>query len=259
MTSDDQRLCPITGQPLPAADMRAVISTDAAEQFATKMNDLVDTFQILNLRIAGAGNQPTPGRTQPKSKPPLSVDLIDKIDEHRETLDSWAASYLYEYLQPSTRRHPLTPSTMENLFTGRTVPINKLCRYPLAAQLVDECVDAKTRLDQIADPVNTPRIPIGECDCGTMIYALAGAPTVTCRACGEQIDVDARKLEMRRNISALELPRAEAREAARLYAGVDITGARIDQWVKRGKLTANREQRFNLYNVGTLIELAHED
>ena len=220
------------------------------------MNNLADIMHIVDQVIAGAGASPAPARTRPQSKPPINVALFDLAEEIWETIHDWTIDYLH-VAKPSLRIPNLTAHQAEAILTGKAIPLNKMTRYADASQLIDDVDDAMKRLKKLIHYDSKTWIPLGNCSsCGSSVSAPLGEPTTQCRECGETIDVEARKLETRKHLEEMNLPRAQAREAVRLYAGKEISDGQLDLWAFRKKITPKVGDQGNLYNVGQLIHAA---
>jgi hypothetical protein len=145
MTSDDQRLCPITGQPLPAADMRAVISRDAAERFKYKLNNLADKFQAARTALNPSREPHEGSRPQPGSRPPLNLHALSILTDAEHIIYLWATDIL-------TNQHLGTHITQGDWHTTQHVLQNAdLVHYYPAPDMIEEISTQIRRLDSLKE------------------------------------------------------------------------------------------------------------
>ena len=241
--------CPLLGEPLRPGE---TICLTAAHEYHAGMNQLADLLHVVTQVKAGAGGRPTPVRTHPTSKPPLSVGILDEASEHEDNL--W--HYAREYAGWARSGIPLPPIlgalTLQHILDG-TIFGGRLTRYPGAVEMIAETRLSLRSLKRLARWDAQTWIPLGPCPhCENPVWAPLEDAVGQCRDCGEIVDVEARKLDVRRSIEDWWLPRPQAREAVRIYAGKPVSDARLRQWISRGKL----EVRGDTINVGALIHLA---
>lgn len=143
--------CPITGQPLYEPGM--TVHPDALITLRTQTNNLVGLMETLDERLAGAGRPERAVRTShmPGSKPPLSVGLLDAIDDHRDTIEAWAWNIM-QHVNPSFRFPRLHDWGLVQAVYQQH--LRSLTTWEYAPAMCDELTDALTRLNRIIDPTD---------------------------------------------------------------------------------------------------------
>lgn len=129
---------------------------------------------------------------------------------------------------------------------------------PEADEALKAIEDACRQIERIVDRP-PDRVVVGMCPCGTWLYAIAGADTVACRACGTSYDVEASRQQLRDNLEDRLMTGAEiATMAAHLGIVASRESARnaIKVWAQRGRITAHGSQSGSpLYRFGDTLGL----
>lgn len=203
--------CPITGEPL--LNPGQTISHTALQQLRNATNDLAGLMQLLDCRLAGEG---TPERAVhvhsiPSSKPPISLGLLDAVDDHRDTIEAWAWNIM-QHVNPSYRLPRLHDwHTIEQIYQQHLL---SLTTWEYAPNMYDELTDALTRLNHVINPTPQAATPI-----------------------------DPNELTNR------YLTTDNCRTALKLHWNIDLPTATIRSWKHRGHITPDAHGRYLLADL----------
>ena len=147
-STDPQRLCPITGIPLPAADQKAVISRKAADDFKNRclgISRLIAAAQeaLTPTKGSSEGGRPTPG-----SKPPLNLHALSVLTEAQTIIHLWAADIL-QNKYPNASFVPGDWATVQHIY--QTADLTHF--YP-APDMIPEIDYQIRRLKTLTEPQN---------------------------------------------------------------------------------------------------------
>lgn len=141
--------CPITGEPL--LNPGQTVSKTALLELRTKTNDVAELMRRIDQRLAGAGRpeRVVHTRSVPASKPPLSLGLLDVVDEHRDTVEAWAWNIM-QHLKPAWRM-PRSHDwhLVEAIYQQH---LESLSQWEYAPAMVDEVTDAMRHLTRLDEP-----------------------------------------------------------------------------------------------------------
>jgi hypothetical protein len=165
-------------------------------------------------------------------------------------LGCWAIRQRWIEGPVCARQHPL--ATLARWIGGQ---LDWLRYRPEANEALDGITDACATLERIVDsrPV---RAVVGQCACGTYLYALQGAPTVRCQGCGTGYDVAASREGMRDDLEGRLLTAAEC---ALLAAYLGLAGRRqlvrdlVRKWGDRGLIEERSLNGEPAYRFGEVM------
>ncbi len=141
----DTRLCPITGQPLPAADNKAIISRKAAEDFQIQLNNLPDKFKAAHLALNPARAENPGSRPQPSSKAPINLHALSILIDAEHIIHLWATDIL-------TNTYPGTYLTKGDWHTAQKILQNAdLTHYTPAPDMIEEISHQLRQLDTLKE------------------------------------------------------------------------------------------------------------
>lgn len=146
------RLCPITNQPLPQSDQRAVISQKAADDFRIDCNNLAGQVLAAELVARDPATIGSEVRSQPRSKAPINVDLLSDIIEATSSIQQWAADLAYNTM-PGAHLIPGDWQTVQAILQQAD-----LVHYEPAADLIQAVTWALKKLGRIAEPPGIPEL-----------------------------------------------------------------------------------------------------
>jgi len=130
-----------------------------------------------------------------------------------------------------------------------------LGRHDIGPDAVDEITDAVADCRRVIDRA-PERWYAGPCECGADLYAKRRTGIVTCRECGHEYDVEARREWL---LAEAEDRLANAATIARAvsWLGAEpLTSATVRKWAQRGRLLAKgHDGRGPLYRIGDAIDL----
>ena len=147
--------CPITGEPLP--DPGQTVSRTALQNFRNRTNNIVGLMRDLDRRLAGEATPtravPTPA--PPGSRPPLNISLLAAIDDHRDTVETWAF-HVMQHLKPMFR-FPCGHAwnTIEAIYQQHATA---LAQWEQAPAMIDEVTHSLNTLERYAGHVAPAQI-----------------------------------------------------------------------------------------------------
>ncbi|WP_263120840.1 hypothetical protein [Cellulomonas sp. RIT-PI-Y] len=252
--TDDRCVCPRC-----AATLRGLL---------TDLPGLFGDLDIARTRQARIGS----GTTGHATVPPLPFAL--QPADARWVLATTLASWLDWVTAVRAHRPPATWREVEDyLTTWRGGAISWLAAHPDGVQAIDELTaairNARAAIDRPADRQYagpcTATVPDEDglaVKCGTDLYAHPDTDTVTCRTCGTEYPLAARRSWLLEQAEDVLLP---AREIARAVdgLGVPVSPETVKSWVRRGQLVAHGRvpvpggRTAATYRVGDVLNLVH--
>lgn len=147
--------CPITGEPL--LNPGQTVALTALQHLRTKTNNLTALMQTLSQRLAGESRpeKAVPTRSMPTSTPPISLGLLDAIDHHRDTIETWAF-HIMQHVKPSYRMPPGHDwHLIEAIYQQHLL---SLSQWEYAPVMIDEVSDALHHLTRLENPATNPQL-----------------------------------------------------------------------------------------------------
>lgn len=127
-----------------------------------------------------------------------------------------------------------------------------LRHHPAGQEALHGICDAVDAARRVCDR-RPERLYAGVCACGTHLYARVGRPVITCRECGAEYAVEARRRDL---LSALDDHLANSQQLARLvgYLGLSIPDSTIRWWAGKGRIAAHgNKEGCPLYRLGDVV------
>ncbi|ROT29676.1 hypothetical protein [Micromonospora sp. HM5-17] len=242
--------CVICDQP---AEPTAYACQRCATRTGTLLAQAADLAADADDAAAGLMRHGTGGRRGGEHPMPGRPDLRARLDAATTTLTTWARHVADErgHTPPAPGRHP--GGTAAAWLVGH---LDWLRHQPYAGEALADLAGAARDVIRTADRP-PERAIVGACECGAVLYAIAGADVVRCRSCGARWDVEASRATLLRHVEDQLLSAAQiAHLAAR--AGHDRQRVRnlIAVWARRGVIKpAYRDDRgVPLYRLGDVLD-----
>lgn len=120
---------------------------------------------------------------------PVNMHAVEIVDRATNTLTTWARLIGEERGALMPEPGMLHQATRSALHIA--AHLDWLRHRPQIAEALDELEDACRDLVRVVDRPADLQL-VGACDCGVRLYAKAKATSVTCRACGANVDTASR-------------------------------------------------------------------
>ena len=274
----DAPLCALCGRPV--IDMAYVCDRCAAKT-RTELERVALVAGEAMTTIAKQARIGTPGRrTDPEMPLPVNREAAADHDAAVSTLVTWARHVHEESGRtlPSLRALPCRHPSCLRIRQGRTdgplcpiaVPehptavmatwlvrqVDWIRHRPEAVQALDEIDDACRVLVRVVDRP-AERLVVGQCACGTYLYATAKADDVTCAQCGTTYGVQASRDMLREQLDEMLFTAAEIAVLAQ-FLGLterrDAARKLINQWAVRGHMVVHDYLGEPAYRFGEVID-----
>lgn len=202
--TDPQRLCPITGQPLPPADQKAVISRKAADDFKNACLGITRLMEQAQQALTPSRGSSEGGRPRPGSKPPLNLHALSVLSEAQAIIELWAADILQNQY-PHASFMPGDWQTVQQIYQNAD-----LVHFDPAEDMIYEVDHQIRRLKSLTEP--------------------------------RQVDTRLTELERLAKLDRLKtswLTIDNACKAVSLYTGKRLARSTVYSWIDAGKLTSD--------------------
>lgn len=202
--TQEQRLCPITGIPLPAADQKAVISRKAADDFKNACLGIARLMEQGQQALTPTRGSSEGGRPRPGSKPPLSIHALSVLMEAQAIIELWAADILQNQY-PHATFVPGDWATVQQIYRQAD-----LVHFDPAEDMIYEVDHQIRRLKSLTEP--------------------------------RQVDTHLTELEKLAKLDRLKtswLTIDNACKAITLFTGQRLAKSTAYHWINTGKITAS--------------------
>lgn len=215
--------------------------------------DLAEVDNVIaNLRVSIArqdkGAQSVGGGGPSGSKPPLSLDALDKYEQLREVLTGWA-------IQLEGRTYLILVKT-EDVASYLFSRIEKVRLAEWAYELLDELGEAmeaaRRATDRAADKISAGRCQTvinGE-RCPDEVTAIVGQTHARCRTCGATVDIHERQQQLLADAWHVRAPLPQILRALKHGKHATLPMTRVEWWIKKGKLSP---AEGNLYTAAAVM------
>lgn len=244
--------------PKPVADAGAVCHP-CSEKLATELRWLASNAAELETTIARQSRiGESSGRPSAETRLPIDWEAVIADDSIRNTLTTWARVVIDE------RGCPPPADSLPDLAGFLADQVSWLRHREYADQVWDElgyaCLILKQAVDSPAERQYLgrclTRVEDGECE--QDIYVHPGASYVTCRECGAQFDVQARRQWLLKRARNTLAPATQIASTLSMLLARRIAPGTVRSWATRGRLIPRGRDRSGdrLYRLGDAITLA---
>ncbi|WRS30586.1 hypothetical protein U6G28_02550 [Actinomycetaceae bacterium MB13-C1-2] len=200
----EQRICPITGEPLPPADNKAVISRKAADDFKNACLGIARLMEQGQQALTPSRGSSEGGRPRPGSKPPLNLHALSVLSEAQAIIELWAADILQNQY-PGASFVPGDWATVQQIYQHAD-----LVHFYPSPDMIPEVDHQIRRLKSLTEP--------------------------------RQVDTRLTELERLAKLDRLKtswLTIDNACKAVTLYTGRPLAKRTVYNWIDAGKLTSD--------------------